>query len=85
MKQTVRFKVPAQIQAEADRCTKEHACLSDPCFDLCPTEFSDAEGGFCRLLCEKEPGQCCPYRSDIGARPVCTCPVRQEIFRKYGV
>ncbi|MET0101549.1 MAG: hypothetical protein ABW078_07465 [Sedimenticola sp.] len=85
MKQTVKFRISDEIVDEAHKCIKDHACLTDPDFELCGIGFCKTDKRYCILLCEKGDGHECPYKTDLGNQMVCTCPVRQEIFKKYGV
>ena len=82
MAQIGKYKIPIEIIAEANKCRQNPGCLSDPDFELCkPTYKQGVRVGV--LVCGYKAD--CPYSSHIGSEYVCTCPVRQEIFRKYGV
>ncbi len=79
-----KYIVSGNIVSEAHRCIRTHACVKDPEFELCSIGFCDVDRYSCVLLCEDKSIGSCPYQSNLGNRRVCTCPVRQEIFRKYG-
>lgn len=76
------FKIPANIVAEADKCRQDYGCLSGQEFGLCKPAYRQGQKTGV-LICGERPN--CPYSSYIGSDYVCTCPVRQEIFKKYGV
>ena len=77
------FIIPEQIINEADKCTKEKACLSDPYYDLCRIKTGRKSKVARIAVCEEKI--CCTYCSNIGEQQVCSCPVRHAIYRKYGV
>ena len=79
----VSFRLPLEIIEEADKCQKGHACLTNPHYKLCEVNFQHEKSHTGILACEY--GSDCPYSSHIGAQHVCSCPVRQEIFKKYQI
>ncbi len=79
----VSFKLPLEIVKEADKCQKDHACLNDRHYTLCEVDFQREKAHFGILVCGYETD--CPYSSQIGSQRVCTCPVRQELFKKYQI
>ena len=83
VKGPVRFKIPEEIRLCATECTKEHACLMNEKHELCPV-VKNIEGKIHFIQCiEDRP---CIYKNHIGDSVyTCTCPVRKEIFNKYGV
>jgi hypothetical protein len=76
-----RFNISPEIVQEARKCTKGHACLSDPDYELCGIRITT--GYHARMICGK--GANCPYSSEMGDKFVCTCPVRHAIYRKYSL
>jgi hypothetical protein len=81
MEKKQRYNIPLETLMEAKKCSKHHACLTDEAYQLCGIKLSSEHHA--RLVCGR--GADCPYSSSLGNKVVCTCPVRHEIFRKYGV
>jgi len=77
-----RFKVSDNISHAAVKCQKNRACLSDPDYVLCGTTV-DVDDAARVLRCTEETD--CRYSSKFGGRRVCTCPVRHEMAKKYGI
>jgi hypothetical protein len=83
IKGPARFKIPEEVRQCATECTKEHACLMNEKHELCPV-VKNIEGKIHFIQCiEERP---CKYKNHIGdSIYTCTCPVRKDIFNKYGV
>ena len=83
VKGPVRFKIPEEVRMCATECSKGHACLMNEKHELCPV-VKNIEGKIHFIQCiENRP---CIYKNHIGDSVyTCTCPVRKEIFNKYGV
>ena len=77
-----KFRIPAAIAAEADKCRENSGCINNPEFEICKPSYRQGKRVGV-LVCGQKPK--CPYSSRLGSDYVCTCPVRQEIFKKYGV
>jgi hypothetical protein len=82
MRHENKFNLPIKLIEEANKCTKNHACLKDPNYQLCGAAIT-TDSGTERMVCSH--GSKCPYNSTLGNKHVCTCPIRQEIYRKYGI
>ena len=66
----------------ADKCRKNHSCLSGQRDDLCEVELNvENKIHFVKCL-GNEP---CPYRISFGYSFVCLCPVRKELFNRYNI
>jgi hypothetical protein len=75
-----RFKIGIKIAAAATRCQHSLACLQGGA-SLCPVEKEVGDQSIF-VTCLKE-GRC-PYQHRFGnSCYLCTCPVRQDIYRKY--
>ena len=70
----------------AKQCRNGHSCLNAEDDGLCPIERvigkKDTQVAFVRCIATAP----CPYRISYGSglRYVCSCPVRLEIYRRYG-
>ncbi|MCB1859113.1 MAG: hypothetical protein KDI63_12610 [Gammaproteobacteria bacterium] len=76
------YKIPVEIVEQANKCKRDHACLSDRDFKLCSVDLQHTTERTV-IVCEDRSE--CPYNSPIGGQFVCSCPVRHAIFRKYHV
>ena len=76
----MKYVIPEEVIKRACQCLRGHACLHDPDYQLCgKTIYRDTR--MIRLVC---PGASeCPFAKQIGNVAVCTCPIRQEIYRNY--
>lgn len=76
-----RFNLPLETLLEANKCTKNHACLIEQEYQLCGIKITTEHHA--RMVCGKQSD--CPYTTRLGDNMLCTCPVRHAIFRKYGL
>lgn len=74
-----RFNIPLETLVQANKCTKKHACLIEENYRLCGVKVNGDNQA--RMICGK--GLECSYNTYLGEDAVCTCPVRQAIYRKY--
>ncbi len=76
------YEVSQDILVKAKDCVKSQKCLRDPKNTLCKSEYLlDNQVLFVK---EKESHSCnkfLPY----GLTGVCRCPVRTELYRRYGI
>ena len=76
------FEISDEIKKLATKCENSIACTIQEKKELCKVESCvDNEVFF--VKCLHEPF--CPYKQTFGYSFFCTCPVRQEIFKKYKV
>ena len=75
-------KVTEDIIKKATNCTKKFTCLSAYRKDLCKIESHPSESVF---FIEHLNDETCKYSYSFGYSHVCTCPVRQEIYRRYKI
>lgn len=75
------MKIDQEVLKHATKCKKNFACVSDKRHALCKVvRVVNREMFFVR--CTEDIS--CHYRTDIDSfQSVCSCPVRQEINRKY--
>jgi hypothetical protein len=78
---------PADIEIDEDikesttKCEKNHACLLDRNHKLCPIVSTV---GMKMLCIDCTSGRRCSYRVRYGISAfLCTCPIRNEIYKKY--
>jgi len=78
----VKFDISADVVRQAAKCHIDHACLSDPGYELCKIDYVMTDEVFFLKCLNNQP---CAFRTTFGDVTVCTCKVRKEIFRKYEV
>lgn len=75
------MEIDKEIVAQAIKCTKNIACLTDKNYKLCTvSECISDEIHF--LECVNINN--CKYKSSFGFQVLCNCPVRKAIYNKYG-
>lgn len=72
--------VSEEARERADKCPRALACLSDQESPRC-TVRSSVRGV---LFVESATPAHCPYRMSFGYSHICSCPVRWEIYDRYG-
>lgn len=72
--------VAEETRQKTDRCPREFACLSDQGAPCCAVR-SSVRGV---LFVESEAATHCPYGMGFGYSHICSCPVRWEIYDRYG-
>ncbi|VVB84584.1 Uncharacterised protein [uncultured archaeon] len=82
MAQIIDLKLNDGIIKSADRCKKNHSCLSGDSDNLCKVEMCVGDKiHFIKCLNEN----LCSYRIPFGYSFVCTCPVRKELYNRFKV
>jgi len=77
----MKFEVDEAVIKATTRCEKDFACLECEEKVYCPVEACLMHRvHFVKCLHDKP----CAYKVRVDRSPVCTCPVRKEIFRRYG-
>lgn len=80
------YKVSRSVRKKATECPRELACLgTGHCGDLPLCTVKSNADTHCLTLDSETCVLTCPYRVPFGRRQVCTCPVRIELYRKYGL
>ena len=74
-----KYEIDNEILKKATGCQKQFGCLND----YFP-KYGEVMGGIIALLCESKYCGYCLYRfRETTDNPVCMCPVKKEIYRKY--
>jgi hypothetical protein len=76
--------VSQEVKDQTTKCWREFGCLSgNGCKPLCSVESCLAK----RFLFLNTGAQIgCPYRVSFGFKSqICSCPVRNTLFRQHGV
>lgn len=76
------LKFPEETLKQASECPKNHSCLSNRGNGRCRVHYSMEGVPF--LMIKKPLQENCPYSFDFGDSHFCTCPVRFELYRRYG-
>lgn len=77
----MRFEIDEAVIKAATKCEKGIACLQREDHAYCPVEQCLMHKVHFVKCLHDDP---CAYRSALENVPVCTCPVRKEIFSRYG-
>ncbi len=75
------FEIDDKILKEASKCSYEFGCLENE-NHVCLAKVNDcidAKIHFVNCIAKR-----CNYYLSFGSHVVCNCPVRKEIFNKYG-
>ena len=78
------FNVDDETVRTAANCEKEHACLGANESQLCPVQSLVTGEDDALVFVECLKMEACAYRLSFGESYVCRCPVRVEIYRKFG-
>lgn len=79
---TEQYNVNADTVCRAAECKKGHACLWGKTEDLCRLYCLSLD----RFCCLR--GSCnsnCAYCTLLDRQSLCGCPVRVELYKKYGL
>lgn len=76
----MKFEVSEETVQRTHKCWRGFACLSGNGRVVCPVR--DYVTGV--LFVEKTAESYCPYDVTFGYSNICTCPVRHEIYERYG-
>ena len=77
---TVKLEVSEKTRQKTDKCWRGFACLSNATNGVCAVR--DQVGDV--LFVEKTRQAYCPYDVTFGYSHICSCPVRHELFERYG-
>jgi hypothetical protein len=79
----MEIQVDLRIVAQARRCKRQFACLFDDLENLCKVKDIAVDVLY---LVEDADEQKCGYQVRFGHDAVvCLCPVRREIYKRYGI
>ena len=78
------YDIDDETVKRAVKCDKEHACLLGEEGLYCrPTDVMSGDSADMTLIqCPEDAA--CAYCQSFGGTSVCQCPVRAEIFKRYG-
>ena len=75
------FDIDDDIKTRTRLCKKHFSCLKDDGEKLCRVKQC-IEGKVYFIECDT--AEYCSYQKSFGDSKYCECPVRKEIFNKYG-
>jgi len=75
------MEIDKKIVAETSKCEKNFDCLNNNEHVYCHVE-SCVNKGVHFISCQEK--STCSYKMTFGFSFICTCPIRKEIFNKYG-
>lgn len=76
----VEIEVSEETRQRTDKCWRGFACLSGDKEFVCPV--GDCVGDV--LFVERARETYCPYDVTFGYSHICSCPIRREIYERYG-
>ena len=80
------YDIDDDTLAKAHKCGKGHACLDgdEDCLSPVIRRFAGKDSKHAYVQCGRYKS--CSYKIAFGTdiNPVCSCPVRMEIHRRYG-
>lgn len=71
-----------EIRLQSDKCRNGYMCQALGGKPHC--QISDSVNGLVFFLKCSNPLDC-PYQHAFGSSFMCTCPVRQEVYREYRI
>lgn len=75
--------VDPNVLKEATSCVYNSRCVSGELHKLCPVDGFQGSGEVLFVLSEN--GDSCPYHIQLSESVVCACPVRKELYKRYGI
>lgn len=75
------FDISEEILAKAKNCDRDFACLTEEDQPSCKISHCVND----KILFLEKLERHCPYHLSYAHEYVCNCPVRIEIYQKYGV
>lgn len=74
------LEVLGSTRDKADKCWRGFICLSGEESGICVVQYSVSD----LLFVERTREGYCPYDVGFGYSHICSCPVRQELYERYG-
>jgi hypothetical protein len=81
LREAEMLKISEDTLRQVTDCTNGFSCLSGESGGLCEIE-QDVGGKVLFVRCMNRD---CSYRMSFGYGYICTCPVRREIYHRYGL
>jgi hypothetical protein len=78
----MEYHVSRDAVEAAAACTKGFSCLNGSGGHLCPVEYS-VDGKVHFITCLNDAR--CSMQQTFGNRLLCGCPVRKELYNRYGM
>lgn len=78
----LKLEVPEDILNKTTECKVNFRCLTDQSVFCEIMNCIDNKVYFTK---QRESVFYCSYQKDFGGKPLCTCPVREFIYSKYGI
>lgn len=75
------FEIDKAFVESATKCEKNLVCLKSADHVYCPVSCCVMHTVHYVECLHDEP---CAYKETLEGSPICTCPVRREIFNRYG-
>ena len=78
----MNIQISQDVIEKTTECDKNFSCLSDDQKSLCEIDSHPTESSF---FIEKPKNEICNYRQPFARFYLCTCPTRQEIYKRYDI
>jgi hypothetical protein len=80
----MKFEIEEEIVKLADKCPRDYVCLTGEGGLYCKVAvlMRGRDDEIPLLDCDTEVD--CPYCQSFGQSYICNCPVRKEVFKRYG-
>ena len=74
------YRINPKILENTTDCPQDFACLKPGIAEVCEVDYVNGE--FVSFLTTNEMAAC-PYRVEFGAKQVCSCPTRYQLYKKH--
>jgi len=75
------IKIPRNILEQTTECKKNFSCLAEDTRNVCEGIHVNGENV---LFIKKDP-KSCNYKIPFGSSYICSCPTRNELYKKYNI
>jgi hypothetical protein len=79
---TMEIRINDAVIGRATKCERAFSCLTDNLEGSCRVRKYVSDEG---LFVEDGEDEACAYLRVFGSARLCLCPVRKEIYKRYGV
>jgi hypothetical protein len=77
----MKIEISEDILSATKCCKRKSSCINDELNQIC--KVTDCINGVVHFV-KPVQGRNCEYQQLFGYSCFCSCPLRKEIFRKYG-
>jgi hypothetical protein len=77
------FTVNEEVVRETTNCIYNFRCMSGELYKMCPVDHFQGSGQVLFVLSGN--GDSCPYHVELSESVACACPVRKELYKRYGI